>query len=327
METMEDEGLVDEVLDDDVESVETEPGDGDIEIIEPLIYERTTKRSGVTTRIEIVEVDADGNPLAFQEQRLKLDGKTPISDPIPLTPEEVRNRFTGGLGTWYVDSEDFKIYNWPYIEEIYVEGVLDDGLKQRTYLSLAEMARVYDIPPSSLREMSRECKWTEKRMAFQNHVVLVRQKRRISSIARDSIGLDTAGYKAARHGLSLIGKRLNEIDLEMNVRMEEGGHVSEISPMNPAEMKALAQAAESWHDLGLKALGEIPIQRVELTGADGGALQVQHQLKPTEIMESYDGNRLQQLFLAADAAGVALPRGDVVDAEIVDDEGKAEDAP
>lgn len=320
-----DEGLPDEIYVDDQASVETDPGDGDMESLEPLDYEKMTRRGGKTSRIEVVEVDADGNALSFIEHRVRPGGV--LADPKHLTPEQVRDRFTGGLGTWYLDQDDFKVYNWPYLEELYVEGVLNPDVRQRNYMSIAEMSRTYDIQVSTLQLVAREEGWRDKRQAFQNHVVRVRQKRRIAAIARDSVGFDSKAFKAATRGLNLIHNRLGEIHIEMKHREQDGLHASEITPMNPAEMKALAQAADTWHDLGLKALGEIPTQRVELTGPDGGKLEVHHEMKPTEVMETYDGDRLDQLYRAAEAAGVA-PRRAIESsvAEGTDDAGEAEDA-
>lgn len=222
-------------------------------------------------------------------------------------------------------------YDWPAIRAAYVEGVKDeDG--NRTWPTQQAVADLFEMKVERIKERASKERWTEQKAAFSREWHEERQKKRQKELVAAALDVDSKSINVARLGLALVTKRIAEIAKEsegmakraelINHYIDNGLKIPDklLQPtIDAREMVALAQAAQGYQQLGLKALGE-DVQRVEVTGRDGGAVQIEVRKVADEVMRD-DNNRLAALLNAsAELQAQLLGEMDIEDADIVEDE-------
>lgn len=176
-----------------------------------------------------------------------------------------------------LERRPYQRYDWPSLRAAYVEGyVTDEG--ERRFPSLREVAELFEVPPQRVRERSAREHWTDGRAAFQSNVEKVRQERRSSELGKEAVDLDKRALQVSKNGLQLVAARIGEIAQELqrvNALRAAGGPEADFLPsaVNAGEQVQLARAASEWHALAQRALGEVPTQRVEVTGTGGGPVR------------------------------------------------------
>jgi hypothetical protein len=235
-------------------------------------------------------------------------------------------------------------YDWEQARIIYIEGIAekDDKKKkmglERSYPTLAEVGELLGIPAVQVRQRASKERWTDLRNQAQIQATMKRQAERSKALAGEVVDFDERALGVAKVGIGLITSRLAEIAKEVGPAQERRKAALELkaqgikveredlySAVNYRELDGLARAAQTFQDIGRKALGT-DIERHEITGADGGPIE-QIVSVSDELLRD-DAERLTAFLSAASRAGLLAAEdeeGDVVEAEIVDEDYEDEE--
>ena len=211
-------------------------------------------------------------------------------------------------------------YDYEGPKQVYVEGRVDDK-GSRSWPSLQDVADLFEIPGNRLREKAAKDRWTDQRAAFQANLEKVRQEKRLATLSKEAVELDSRALNVAKMGIALVMLRLGEMTQKAQAlqkeRAEHGQDADDMGfPIADArELETLGRAASAWHSLGGKALGEVETTRTEITGAGGAPVEVQSTIR-AELTRD-DPNRLHAFLVAVERSGLAgaLTGGGPQDAE------------
>jgi hypothetical protein len=219
-------------------------------------------------------------------------------------------------------------HNWPHAKELYVEG-RDNAEGVREFPTLKVVSEELGVPYNRLRDRSGSEGWTEERAAFQANLEKERQRRRIKELADDAVELDKGALVASKMGMRLVQARLGEVAHVAQARSAAGRIQDDeerrralyrAGELDAREMDTLARAAQGWHALAMRALGEPETIRTELVGAGGGPLEVRSDVRAELVRD--DPERLHGFIVALERSHVAaghgvrvLAGGDPADAE------------
>lgn len=235
-----------------------------------------------------------------------------------------------------------KRIDWDAVRASYVEGfpVLNDkgNEEERKWATLQEVADRFGIRAESVRRKSGPERWVEQRAAYQARVADTRRRRRAQTLAKEAVEFDGRALSAAKLGMTMVQARLGEIARDTQTQAARRADAERrlaaglvIDPtdfesvIDARELNVLGQAASQFQSLARTALGE-DIQRVEHSGVDGGAIEIDAEVTQSirQSLSQDDPERLAQLLDAMERA--KLFDGDIQDAELVeDDDDEAED--
>lgn len=195
------------------------------------------------------------------------------------------------------------LYDWPSGRQRYVEGYLDG--ERQVWPTLNDIAEYLGASRARTGEVCAEEGWAEQRRAWQHRVETERQDRRAKQLAQEGDELDLTAVGAAKLGVGLVRIRLGEILKDQQVNPGR---------IRATELSALGQAADLFHRIGLRALGDPGTQRLEITGANGRPIDIAATLRRD------DPERLVGVLAVLRAAGLE----GVIDleSEEVDDDGE-----
>lgn len=170
-------------------------------------------------------------------------------------------------------------YNWPRIKADYVEGIVgDDGkISWPTYEIVAQRNGAL---PQNVRTRAAAEHWTDERTAFQRRIETQRQDERSTELASLAADLDVNALRLAKNGMAITGARIQELGHQAQARADHirqhEGRVTAETPRAPSteELGVLSRAATTWYELGRQAVGDVPTQRIELSGQVQGELTV-----------------------------------------------------
>lgn len=218
-------------------------------------------------------------------------------------------------------------YPWERCEQLYVEGrVNDDGT--RTYPTLKDVSTLFEVPDNRLRERAAKYSWTDKKAVFQANLEKVRQEKRIQTLSKESVEIDTKALGVSKLGINLVQARIGEIaravgeravaKKEYDAAKAQGADELTLSdmdydpwapsPIDAREVSTLAAAAAAWHSLAMKSLGEVETTRHEITGAAGAPLEVRASVRAE--LTSDDPSRVWALLKAYERSSLAAVRPD-----------------
>lgn len=212
-------------------------------------------------------------------------------------------------------------YDWERIRAIYVEGTVNDK-GERSYPTLNQVAEMEGIMPSRVRTAAARGEWKMARAAFQSHVEKVRQQKRAHDLAKEAVHADEQALKVSKLGVQLVQMRIGEIAQDAAKRAQAkkryddlkaaGGSPEDLDdtgfdPWAPPavdarEIASLAQAANAWHTLASKALGEPETLRHEITGPSGGPLDIRSSIRAEMVRD--EPARLHALLVAVERAHI-----------------------
>lgn len=228
-----------------------------------------------------------------------------------------------------------KHYPWETARARFVEGVDDADEGGRMWETLTRVAEVLDIPARRVFEMSRRYGWLAQREEFKAELKrrVIVKKAEILSGARIHVDLDT--LEAAEVGIRLCRSRLDEIGddradqivaRETYLALKAEGADAEAleatgynpwqtSAVDARELASLQQALGGFHQIALRAVGAPDVQRVELTGAQGGPINLRTSV--VAELEVDDKDRLAALFEMASRAMLGEDDDDVIEIDNV----------
>lgn len=233
-------------------------------------------------------------------------------------------------------------YDWESIKIRYVEGVTENDDKR--WPTLNEVADHFEVAHQRVKEVAAKQRWRDERGAFQAQVQRERRAARAREMVEQAVELDSRALSAAKMGLQLIAVRLNEIAKatrerqaqrqELERRILAALPIDDFTDLGEPtvearEMDTLARAADTWHRVGARALGEVPTMRTELSGPAGQPLEVAATIRGELARD--DTRRLAGVLAVASRAGllgILGPDGDdgVVDADVIGDDGEEDPA-
>lgn len=193
----------------------------------------------------LYRVDADGNPITYEQWRAA--------------------RIAAGA----------TVHDWVAVRNRYVEGISGDGDHQ--WPSLDRVADEFGITASTVRLRSSKEGWVAMRAEWQRQVEDERRRNRLGELAQSADKLDSKALSASELGLQLCVARLVEIGRAVESRRGQSG-VDFGSAIEAREMQALASAADLWHKIGLRSVGDVEALRIQLLGANGKPLDVADEL-------------------------------------------------
>lgn len=169
-------------------------------------------------------------------------------------------------------------YDWIRIRARYVEGV-NDGKGGIEWPSLDAVAAHFHASPNRVREKSAMEGWRAMRTQWQAKIDATRQAARANALAKRGLDLDNAGQQVAQFGLQLCSARLAEMGQAAQAARADAGPGATRSGIDSGELTKLAAAADVFHKLGLRAIGDPELHRVELSGPNGQPIEIAQELR------------------------------------------------
>lgn len=241
------------------------------------------------------------------------------------------------------------LFNWDVVYREFVEGIPNgESEDDRSFPTMKALSERHGMAYQTIRERAAAERWSEKKDSFQAQVVMERQKQHAKKLAKNAAEFDEKSFKIGDVGVNLITMRLVEIAQEAQAKkpvreraiqnLAAGIPIDEKdlrSAIWSREIEGLANAAERFQNIGMRALGT-DVQRHSIVGD----INVEGALAPTinvgaEIMRD-DPERVAALIKSFGDAGLLSPEiveaignsafeepdddEDIVDAEIVEDE-------
>ena len=247
------------------------------------------------------------------------------------------------------------IFDWTTIRNEYVEGILKDNAKDefdRWWPTYEDLAKRHGTAITTIQGRGSKERWRNLKDQQAVEYTKARQRKRADKIANAAIQFDDNALKVGEMGVALIMSRLGEVATEMRMRKDTRADAVErlargedvkIKDLRSAvyhqEMLSLANAAEKFQQIGLRALGTMEGGTTNTVNVNVDAST--NTMNVAQELIRDDKERAGALVAAFAEIG-ALPAGfiealdtvdrkereDLVDAEIVEDPKDVEpDAP
>lgn len=223
-----------------------------------------------------------------------------------------------------VDASRPRRASWDTIAQEYIEGWPKDPNNpeddERIFPTYNQLAEKHGYKPQTVRLRASKERWSERKDAYGIQIARERQRKRTKRLSDQAVDFDEKTYKAANIGVGLIMTRLGEIAQEVGKRAEirkralerlERGRTYEkqdlYTAVNYREMESLASAAQRFQEMGMKALGT-DVLRHEISGPDGGTLDVSATVRVTEEIVRDDPERVAAIVASMADAGLLDPQ-------------------
>lgn len=204
-----------------------------------------------------------------------------------------------------------RLYDWQAIKRRYVEGVpLNDGSGTTEWPSLDAVAEHFGLPGARVREKSAIEGWVGLRQKWQAQVEATRQQARANALAKSATEVDKKALDASQLGLQLclavLGDRARAVQAQ---RSDNEGQAGNRVSLSALELTRLAQAVDLWHRIGLRAVGDPEVTRLEVTGAGGRPIEITTELKRDDPERMAGVLAVLTQAGLGDLFGVDQPRG------------------
>lgn len=207
-------------------------------------------------------------------------------------------------------------YPWHKIRVAFIEGMPVQGTEdERHFPTQREVAEIFEVPYERVRKVASQERWTAKREAAEMEAIQERLKKRAKQIAKNALDFDEKAHNAAKLGMAMVTTRLAEIAKDVQVRkplrdaalqkLANGQSVTKeelYSAIRASELNELANAADRFQSLGMKALGT-DVQRVDIAGLEGNTTNVNVVNVRQEIQRD-DVERMASMLEAMTEAGL-----------------------
>lgn len=255
-----------------------------------------------------------------------------MSNPSPKVPQKISKKTGKPIGR----RPGAERYPWDQLRRDFIEGVPVSGTKdERVWPTLREIADDNQVPYTRVRKRAAAERWTEHKVAAQNQARITRLRKRAESIEVNALDFDEKAHSVAKLGMSLVAGRMAEIGQEMQVKkqfrdqaiadLQQGIAVDPkdlYSAVRYSELEGLAQAADRFQTIGMKALGT-DAQRIDINATGTGDTNVSI-VNVTNELARDDAERLGDVFEAMAESGLlpkeVLDAVTVVDGDVVEEE-------
>lgn len=173
---------------------------------------------------------------------------------------------------------DHRKYDWPEIKRRYVEGY-NDGT-ETVWPTLDAVAEHFGLPAQRIREKSATDGWRAARTQWQAQVEATRRQARANALAKKGLDLDNKAFDVASLGLQLCQAKLAEVaQAAQTARSNAGPGGGSGGIIDSMEMQRIAAAVDVFHKVGLRAIGDPEVHRVELSGPAGQPIEIASELR------------------------------------------------
>jgi hypothetical protein len=228
-------------------------------------------------------------------------------------------------------------YDWDGARERFISAEVQPSLK--------DLAAEMNIPYQQLRTRSSNERWPYLRAEEQRKIFKQKRATHLADMADQSIKFDKSTIDTAKLGMGLIAGRLAEIAAQFAAaqpasraviqKMQRGLPVSReelYSVVNYKELGELSRAGLAFQQMGRAAFGT-DVQNFNFETNEGSSIEAV--INVGAELGKDDPDRLAAMMAAMERAnliqltldGEEEEDEDIVDAEIVDDETKALEAP
>lgn len=244
-------------------------------------------------------------------------------------------------------------YQWSVIRDEYVEGYLKDEPKDefdRIFPTYEELSKRHGASVSAIRQRGSTERWKNLKNQYAIELVQARQKKRSNKLANAAVTFDDNALRVGELGITLVMSRLAEIGKEMPIRQAirdnaladlQAGHEINKDDLRSAvyhqEMMSLANAAEKFQQIGMRALGTSADVNNNITNVQIGDTNVGNTVNVSQELVRDDKERMSEVISSFVEAG-SLPRNfiealetssdidkkEIIDAEVVEDESDLE---
>lgn len=194
------------------------------------------------------------------------------------------------------------IYDWDKAEQLYIEGVVGQDGKRR-WPPAGEIADAIGVRSShQISNRASQYGWPAKRKAFKAQIADFQRQAVLAALVEKRIEVDSSAIGLARTGLDTIDEWIR------------GGQIE-----TAAQLDKMAEAALKFHELGVRACGDAPINRLEVSGPEGKPVEVDVRAQ----MVKDDPARLAAFLEAAERAGITarVPEPAALDVGEAESEG------
>lgn len=280
-----------------------------------------------------------------KKKLLRRDENGQLPAPRKLSPAEVYKPKKDPIPPGKRSTGPRSQYDWAVIRDEYVNGYLRANPRDEfdlIYPTYEQLAQRHGCAHASVMARGAKERWRNLKDQARVEVTKKIQRKRADKIAHAAVQFDDNSLKVGEMGVALIMSRLGEVATEMRERKTNRdeaiaalGRGEDVKPKDlrsavyHQEMLSLANAAEKFQAIGLRALGQ--------QDGNGTAIQVNvdASTNTTNVAQELirDDKERAGALVAAFAEIGALPAGfidaldvkdrrereDVVDAEIVED--------
>lgn len=229
-------------------------------------------------------------------------------------------------------------YDWTLIRNEYVEGYLRPDAKDefdRIFPTYAELNKRHGASLSAIRARGSRERWKNLKNTYAIELAQARQKKRANKLAHAAVQFDDNALRVGEMGVALVMSRLAEVGTEMKMRadirkdalerLSKGEHVDpkELrSAVYHQEMQTLANAAEKFQQIGMRALGTSE-EANSIMNVTVGDTNIGNTTNVSQELIRDDPERAKALVSAFVEAG-AVPRA-FVDAMVASDDAENSD--
>lgn len=229
-------------------------------------------------------------------------------------------------------------YDYDTMREEFING--DEKITLKT------VAERYNAPYTLVRRIAAKERWTILRLNAAQKMLRQKRQQHLAKMADEGIAFDGQAGSTAKLGMTLVAGRLAEIAAQFNAaqgnnaviiqKLKDGQPVTwtELrSVINYKELRELSQAGLAFQQMGRQAFGT-DITQIDIQGPDGSVVETVINIG-SELGKD-DPARLAAMIEAMERAHLIAPldllqlpaggesgTGNVVDAEVVNDEQKA----
>lgn len=205
------------------------------------------------------------------KKRVRLDEHGNIAKPRKKSPSQVYQPKENPTPPAKRSRGPQPIFDWTRIRNEYVEGVLRDNAKDefdRTFPTYEQLSQRHGASLSAIRARGSRERWKNLKNQYAIELAQSRQKKRANKLANAAVQFDDNTLKVGELGVTLVMSRLAEVAKEMQMRsrlreqaldrLDKGEQVDpkELrSAVYHQEMLSLANAAEKFQSIGMRALG------------------------------------------------------------------------
>jgi hypothetical protein len=222
--------------------------------------------------------------------------RPPVYPAFEAAPPEAGPAEPGGTAPKDRRGGTVRNYDWPSIKRRYVEGVKGRGEEATVWPSLNEVAEHFGVTASRVREKAAQDGWTEQRKQWQAYMERTRQQARAAALAQSGVDLDNRAIDASKVGLQLLNALLADIGARAQQARSQDKPLSSV--LSALEMQRVASAVDLFHKIGLRAVGDPEVTRLEITGANGRPLEIGSELRRD------DPDRLATVLAVLQQAGM-----------------------